>query len=122
MLSHSTLRKFGVATDRMLLESLHYEHLVLGELARGHRVCFCNDWDQIDSCMQPLHKGNVDIFQAVRRDEVEHCVNSRVRLFAAEGQVLLLIQMNFELRHDVVDDRLPSVLVVDGVADSRGCR
>ena len=70
--------------------------------------------------MQPLHVFNIQRLQSMSRrcDEVETCVDSRIwQRHSVDAR--LRVQERLVLTLDVVDDGLPAVRVVDGVAEPR---
>ena len=69
-------------------------------LLGGHRVRLGDDRHDVDVLVQPAHEGEVDVLEAVRRDEVEAAVDHAVVVHEAVGlaprDLLLRVQVLLE--------------------------
>lgn len=83
--------------------------LKVGALVRSHGVGLGQDGDDVDFIVKPLHKFNVERFQAVARrlDEVQAHVDAIVADRLALN-ARFSVQIFLVLGFNVVDDRLPT--------------
>lgn len=103
-----------------VVDVLHDRLLEETQLVRGQRVSFGYDRYNVHSVVKTFHELDVQSLKTVtsRRQKVETTVNPIVDDVSFADDTRLAIEIFFVLRIDVVDDRLPTVGVVDRVAES----
>jgi hypothetical protein len=80
-----------VDLDALCLDDVPDAVLEAGEVGRGERISFGDDWDQVDSRAQAFHDFNVQRLQSVtcRTDEVKADVNAEIDLVHTARLLLL---------------------------------
>lgn len=98
-----------------------YPLLVLVNLVIGDGVGLGNDGNKVDLVMKLLHHLNVQGLQRMASglDEVDNSVNAVVDNVHAVDLVLG-VQVRIESLLNVLDDRIPRLIIVDEVTEARG--